>query len=146
MKAKTVMYTLVQDTAQLMISFQNYKIFHSCFFRLDPRSQSCRTSAYNNQIISILHFSVPSRTFLPYLYKVSSFESPPAFVRVRGETFSSLARISMVLGEQNPAWHLPMPARVLRFTPSRDLAPNGLRIALRISPSVTVSQRQITFP
>ena len=39
-------------------------------------------------------------------------------------------------------WHLPMPARVLRFTPSISSAGMGPWHAAMISPSVTVSQRQ----
>ena len=58
----------------------------------------------------------------------------------------SLDSISIILGVQKPPWHRPMPARTLRFTPSSVRAPSGLRIASRISPSVTVSQRQMTCP
>lgn len=39
---------------------------------------------------------------------------------------SSLARISITRGEQNPAWHLPIPALVRRLTPSNVCAPSGL--------------------
>lgn len=63
-----------------------------------------------------------------------------------GDTCSSLDRISITLGEQKPDWQRPIPARVRRFTPSRDFAPKGLRTAFTISPSVTISQRQITLP
>ena len=39
-----------------------------------------------------------------------------------------------------------MPARVRRLTPSSERAPTGRRIASRISPSVTDSQRQMMLP
>ena len=52
----------------------------------------------------------------------------------------------MVLGVQKPAWHLPMPCLTLRFTPSRDTAPNVLLMESIISPSLTPSQRQIIVP
>ena len=81
-----------------------------------------------------------------FMTPVSRLEAPPAFVNSNGDLPSSLASISMVLGEQKPDWHLPIPALVLRFTASSDFAHKGLRIAFKISPSVTVSQRQITFP
>ena len=42
----------------------------------------------------------------------------------------SLASISITLGEQKPAWHLPMPALTRRLTPSRDTAPGFLLMAI----------------
>ena len=52
----------------------------------------------------------------------------------------------MTLGLQKPAWHLPIPALVRRFTPSRLFAPGVRRIASMISPYVTDSQRQTMLP
>ena len=52
----------------------------------------------------------------------------------------------MTRGEQKPAWHRPIPALVLRFTPSSVFAPSGRRMASTISPSEIVSQRQTILP
>ena len=63
-----------------------------------------------------------------------------------GETFSSRERISTTRGAQKPPWHRPMPALTRRLTPSTDTGGMGARRQARISPSVTVSHRQITRP
>ena len=85
-----------------MVSLQYHNVLYTGFFRLDACGQSCRAAAYYDQIVCILHIYVPF-PYLFYLSPVSRFEFPPAFVRARGDTFSSLANISIVLGEQNPA-------------------------------------------
>ena len=70
--------------------------------------------------------------YIPGIYNASLFvpttirEFPPDFVTSRISMCRSLARISIVLGEQKPDWQRPIPALVLRFTPSRDFAPRGL--------------------
>ena len=82
-----------------------------------------------------------------YFVFPKTISEPFSFFRmaVSGK-LSSLARISMTRGEQKPAWHRPIPALVLRFTPSNDFAPSGLWIASIISPSVIISHRQIILP
>ena len=52
-------------------------------------------------------------------------------------TFHSLARISSTFGPQKPPWQRPIPA-LRRFTASMLLAPRGLLIQSKISPSVMV--------
>ena len=74
--------------------------------------------------------------------KLSPF---PFFTSCKGIPVSS-AMISATRGIQKPPWHLPMPARVRRLTPSIVRAPTGRRMAARISASVTVSQRQMILP
>ncbi len=75
-----------------------------------------------------------------------SSDPAPALVTALWSTPSSRARISITLGEQKPPWHRPIPARTRRFTPSTLRAPGTRRMASMISPSVTVSHRQMTAP
>ena len=58
---------------------------------------------------------------------------------------NAIYRSALRSGRQKPAWQRPMPARVRRFMPSTVRAPTGLRIAARISASVTSSHRQTIF-
>lgn len=59
---------------------------------------------------------------------------------------SSSARILMTLGRQRFPWQGPIPGRQRFLTPSTVLAPAGLRMTSRISPSDICSQRQTGFP
>ena len=60
--------------------------------------------------------------------------------------FSSRAKMAAMRGLQKPPWHRPMPLPTRRLTPSMERAGTGACIASTISPSVTVSHRQITRP
>ncbi len=73
-------------------------------------------------------------------------DAPPDLVTWDRGTPSSRARISMTRGLQKPAWQRPIPARVRRLTPSRLRAPGTRWMASRISPSVTLSHRQMICP
>src|SRR3990172_10018393 len=68
----------------------------------------------------------------------TSHEPAPRFVTALNGTPSSRESTSMQRAVQNPPWHLPIPARVRNFKPSRVRAPAAM--ASRISPSVTSSQ------
>ena len=54
--------------------------------------------------------------------------------------------ISCTLGQQNPHWQRPIPALHLLLIPSIEVGTIGLCNASTISPSVTVSQRQMILP
>src|SRR5699024_9633099 len=81
-----------------------------------------------------------------FVFSNKILEFPPNFVISFIGTPSSRDKISTTFEPQKPPWHLPIPARVRRLTPSTSRAPAGAWIASRISPSVIVSQRQITLP
>ncbi|MPN33206.1 hypothetical protein SDC9_180690 [bioreactor metagenome] len=65
---------------------------------------------------------------------------------VCGSTPRSRAKISSTRGPQKPPWQRPIPGLQRRLTPSTETGGMGECSASRISPSVTVSQRQITRP
>ena len=144
------MNTLIQNTAGLFIPFYNQYIVYAAPFRSYCRCQACRAGSHNQNVsvhvtpcyirmdFEATHeatylcadFTRPQNPQLthPFFHSayIKIFDSPPHFVICSGATFSSLARISKVFGEQKPDWHLPMPALVLRFMPSSVVAPTGL--------------------
>lgn len=61
-------------------------------------------------------------------------------------SFLNFAIISSTLGPQNPPWHLPIPVSARLLIPSSETGGTGELSASIISPSVMVSQRQITLP
>ncbi len=116
MQAKAVVNALVQDSPQLPVPFQNQDIPHAGLPRRQRRRHPRRAASDDCQ----LHRS--HSLLLPTIHS----DPAPAFVTRSMGIPSSLARSSMTLGPQKPPWHRPMPALVLRLTPSRLLAP-GMR-------------------
>ncbi len=142
MKAETVVDALVQNAAQFLVTLNDEDAVRACLLGGHCSSQAGGTAADDYDIIGKhSHYCAP-----PFVLSSTILESPPSFVIFSIGIPSSLLMISIVRGEQKPAWHLPMPARVLRLTPSRERAPRGLWMASMISPSVTDSQRQIMRP
>ena len=102
MQSEAVMDTLVQNTAQFLISLEDEDTVHAAFLRRNRSSQSCRSSAYNYDVIRF-HVVLPPSYNESLLVPTTIFESPPDFVMSNMLTCRSRARISMVLGEQKPA-------------------------------------------
>src|SRR4030042_1283671 len=96
-----------------------------------------RAAIDDNEVFHcIAHLVLPLKTQdLPSLLTICSF---PMFI--------SLLAISTILGMQNPPWHLPCPALVLLFTPSRLLAAILPFSACTTSASLTFSQRHTMCP
>lgn len=115
------------------------------YFCRNSSRKPCRSTSDDYDIICF-HALAPPSYRLSLLVPTIIFEFPPDFVISDWFTPRSLAKISMVLGEQKPAWQRPIPALVRRLIPSNDFAPSGRLMASMISPSVIISQRQIMFP
>ena len=102
MESESVVDTLIQDSAKFFVSFQDQNTVHSAFLRRNCSRKSCRSSSNDNNIISS-HDAMPPSYNESLLVPVIILESPPDFVISNILTWRSLARISIVLGEQNPA-------------------------------------------
>ena len=99
-QAKAVVDALVQNTAQLIVPLQNQNAAAAGIIGRNGRRQTGGTAA--DDCYFVLH---PSRTspILSLLTPTIRRDAPPHLVISAWLTPSSLARISITLGEQNPA-------------------------------------------
>lgn len=102
MQSKSVMDALIQNTSQLFVTFQDQDILYPWSYA----AQAAASPAGPPPIITISYVAFILLLLayrLSLLYPLISREFFPAFVIVSIGTFHSLARISMVFGEQKPA-------------------------------------------